>query len=107
MYKTRFLKICKTCIKLYVLGLRQNSFIVMSSLLFWDVMWLRLVVIYQLFRATFQEIINNLFAEYNQQDVTIFNLSDSDAAHVSDGFSIHHQELKTAHTTSGFCQTNT
>jgi len=30
-----------------------------------------------------------------------------DALHVSDGFSVHHQELKTAHTASGICQTFT
>ena len=30
-----------------------------------------------------------------------------DALHVSDGFSVHHQELKTAHTASGICQTIT
>ena len=28
----------------------------------------------------------------------------SDALHVSDGISVHHQELKTAHTASGICQ---
>ena len=27
--------------------------------------------------------------------------------HVSDGFSVHHQELKTAHKASGICHTNT
>jgi len=36
-----------------------------------------------------------------------FYLFLSDALHVSDGFSIHHQELKTAHTASDICQTNT
>jgi len=30
-----------------------------------------------------------------------------DAVHVSDGFSIHHQELKSAHKASGICQANT
>ena len=30
-----------------------------------------------------------------------------DDLRVSDGFSVHHQELKTAHTASGICQTNT
>jgi len=30
-----------------------------------------------------------------------------DALHVSDGFSVHHQELKIAHTASGISQTNT
>jgi len=34
------------CIKLCVSGLRQNSFVIMSSFLFWDVMWFRLEVIY-------------------------------------------------------------
>jgi len=29
-----------------------------------------------------------------------------DALHVSEGFSVHHQELKTAHTASGICQTS-
>ena len=29
----------------------------------------------------------------------------SDALHVSDGFSVHHQEHKTAHTASGICHT--
>jgi len=27
--------------------------------------------------------------------------------HVSDGLSVHHQEFKTVHTTTGTCQTNT
>jgi len=27
--------------------------------------------------------------------------------HVSDGLSIHHQELKTVHTATGICQTDT
>jgi len=30
-----------------------------------------------------------------------------DAVRVSSGFSVHHQEYKTAHTASGICQTNT
>jgi len=30
-----------------------------------------------------------------------------DAVHVSGGFSVHHQELKIAHTASGICQTST
>jgi len=29
------------------------------------------------------------------------------AVHVSEGFSVHHQELKTAHTAPGICQTDT
>ena len=32
---------------------------------------------------------------------------EEDAVHVSDGFSVHHQELKTAHKGSGICQTVT
>jgi len=51
--------------------------------------------------------IANIFAEYNQQDATFIYLFLSDAVHVSDGFSVHHQDLKTAHTASGICQTNT
>ena len=48
------------------------------------------------------------FAEYNQQDATLHRfLFMWNALHVSDGFSVHHQELKTAHTASGTCQTNT
>ena len=37
----------------------------------------------------------------------IWQITDDDGLHVSDGFSVHHQELKTAHTASGICQTNT
>jgi len=29
----------------------------------------------------------------------------NDALHVSDGLSVHHQELKTVHTAIGICQT--
>jgi len=44
------------------------------------------------------------FTKYNQQDVTILNLFISvDALHVSDGFSIHHHELKTAHIPDAVC----
>jgi len=39
------------------------------------------------------------------QSFTIY-LFLQDAVHVSDGFSVHHQELKTAHTALGICQTN-
>ena len=46
------------------------------------------------------------FAEYNQQDATFHNLFIS-VRRVSDGFSVHHKELKTAHTASGIGQTNT
>jgi len=47
----------------------------------------------------------NIFAENNQQDATFLNLFISlNSLHVSDGFSFHHQELKTAHT-SGICHT--
>jgi len=48
------------------------------------------------------------FTEYNEQDATFLNLFISvRRSTYSDGFSIHHQELKTAHTASGICQTNT
>jgi hypothetical protein len=31
----------------------------------------------------------------------------NDTLHVSDGLSVHHQELKTVHTATGICQTDT
>ena len=31
----------------------------------------------------------------------------NDNLHVSDGLSVHHQEFKTEHTTTGICQTDT
>jgi len=31
----------------------------------------------------------------------------NDNLHVSDGISVHHQELKTVHTATGICQTDT
>jgi hypothetical protein len=37
------------------------------------------------------------------QRYTIFFIA-VNAVHVSDGFSAHHQELKTVHTASGICQ---
>jgi len=37
------------------------------------------------------------------QRYTIFFIT-VNALHVSGGFSAHHQELKTVHTTSGLCQ---
>jgi len=37
------------------------------------------------------------------QHYTIFFIT-VNALHVSGGFSAHHQELKTVHTTSGICQ---
>jgi len=40
-------------------------------------------------------------SDYNQQDATFLNLF------VSDGFSVYHQGLKTAHTALGICQNNT
>jgi len=44
------------------------------------------------------------FTEYNQQDVTILNLFISvDVLHVRDGFSVHHQELRTAHIPDTVC----
>ena len=51
--------------------------------------------------------IANIFAEYNQQDAKFHNLFLQDALHISDGFSVHHQELKIAHPASGICQTIT
>jgi len=30
----------------------------------------------------------------------------NDTLHVSDGFSVHHQEFKTVHTATGICLTN-
>jgi len=45
--------------------------------------------------------IANIFAEYNQQDATFHNLLYfCKTLHVSDGLSVHNQELKTAHTAS-------
>jgi len=41
------------------------------------------------------ETYSDAFAEYNQQDATFHNLFLYDALHVSHGFSVHHQELKT------------
>jgi len=35
-----------------------------------------------------------------------FTLFCSSTLHVSDGFSVHHQESKTVHTASGICQTD-
>ena len=31
----------------------------------------------------------------------------NNTVHVSDGLSVHHQEFKTVHTTTGICQTDT
>jgi len=31
----------------------------------------------------------------------------NDTLHLSDGLSVHHQELKTVHTATGICQTDT
>jgi len=36
-----------------------------------------------------------------------FILFYNDPLHVSDGLSVHHQELKTVHTATGICQTGT
>jgi len=51
--------------------------------------------------------IANKFAQYNQNNVTfvIFYISVRRCTCFR-GFSVHHQELKTAHTRSGICQTN-
>jgi len=52
--------------------------------------------------------IANTFAEYNQQDAAFHNLFISvRRCTCLNGFSVHHQELKTAHTASGICQTIT
>ena len=40
------------------------------------------------------------FTQYSQQDATFLSLFIS-VRHCTDGFSVHHQELKTAHTASG------
>jgi len=49
-----------------------------------------------------------IFAEYNQKDATFRNLFISARRSTFSGrFSVHHQELKTAHTAPGICQTNT
>jgi len=37
----------------------------------------------------------------------IFSLFWNDTLHVSDGLSVHRQELKTVHTATGICQTDT
>jgi len=50
----------------------------------------------------------NILTEYDQQDATFHNLFISVRRSTCfRRFSIHHQELKTAHTASGICQTNT
>ena len=38
----------------------------------------------------------------NMHDATLKN-----TLHVSDGLSVHHQQLKTVHTATGICQTDT
>jgi len=49
--------------------------------------------------------IANIFADYNQQDATFHNLFISVRRSTCfRRFSVHHQELKTAHTASGICQ---
>jgi len=49
-----------------------------------------------------------IFADYNQQDATLHNLFISvRRCTCFRRFSVHHQELKTAHTASGTCLTNT
>ena len=49
------------------------------------------------------------FAEYNQQDATFlkFIYFCKTLYMFQTGFSVHHQELKTAHTASDICQTVT
>jgi len=100
---------------LYVLGLGQNSFVT-SSFLFWDVMWFSLVVIYQLFRTTFREIITNLCHAASQKSQYLFrikptrctnftNLFWHETPHVSDSSSVHHQEFFHRTLSSGICHT--
>ena len=48
-----------------------------------------------------------IFVEYNQQDATFHNLFISVRRSTCFSFFVHHQELKTAHTESSICQTNT
>jgi len=43
----------------------------------------------------------------NKMQLFTIYLFPQDAVHVSDGFFVHHHELKTAHTASGICQTST
>ena len=49
--------------------------------------------------------IANIFIEYNQQEAKFLNLFISVRRSTCFSFSIHHQELKTARTASGICQT--
>ena len=52
--------------------------------------------------------IANIFSEYNQRDVTFLGLFISVRRSTCfRRFFVHHQELKTAHTASGICQTIT
>ena len=51
--------------------------------------------------------IANIFAEYNQQDGTFYIYFCKMLYMFQTGFPVHFQELKTAHTASGICQTNT
>ena len=67
-----------------------------------------LVAILKINLAFIGPCIANIFAEYNQQDVTFHNLF----IYVRRStcfrrFSVHHQELKTVHTASDICQTVT
>ena len=48
-------------------------------------------------------IFNFLSITNKMQGYTIFFIT-VNALHVSGGFSVHHQELKTVHTASGICQ---
>jgi len=52
-------------------------------------------------------IVNSSQSITNEMQRFTISLFLRDALYVSDGFSVHHQELKTAHTASGICQTNT
>ena len=50
-----------------------------------------------------RSVLCNIFLYYNQQDASVSQIiySCKNALHVSDGLSVHHQEVKTAHTATG------
>jgi hypothetical protein len=52
--------------------------------------------------------ISYFYSKTNQIHQCIkFILLWNDTLHVSDGFSVHHQQFKTVHTSTGICQTDT
>jgi len=68
-----------------------------------------LLTICNLYLTFIGPCIVNIISEFNQQDATFYNLfiSVRRSTCFRRGFSVHHQELKTAHTASGICQTVT